>query len=95
MSDKHLTELPWKTLVTKEKIKDPGLGKALGVFGNCKEDDYPGKLKALEEIDKHGASLKKEHATPVKRLPSRPPPASVGRRRIPKRSPASKRERRV
>ena len=39
--------------------------------------------------------LKREHATPVKRQPSRPSPASVGRRRIPKRSPASKRERRV
>jgi DNA-binding transcriptional LysR family regulator len=39
--------------------------------------------------------LKKEHATPMKRQPSRPSPASVGRRRIPKRSPASKRERRV
>jgi DNA-binding transcriptional LysR family regulator len=39
--------------------------------------------------------LKKEQAPPVKREPSRSPPASVGRRRASKRSPASKRKRRV
>ena len=39
--------------------------------------------------------LKKEHAPPVKREPSRSPQASVGRRRASKRSPASKRKRRV
>jgi DNA-binding transcriptional LysR family regulator len=39
--------------------------------------------------------LKKERAPPVKREPSRSPPASVGRRRASKRSPASNRKRRV
>jgi DNA-binding transcriptional LysR family regulator len=39
--------------------------------------------------------LKKEQAPPVKREPSRSPPASVGRRRASKRSPASNRKRRV
>jgi DNA-binding transcriptional LysR family regulator len=39
--------------------------------------------------------LKKEQAPPVKREPSRSPPTSVGRRRASKRSPASKRKRRV
>jgi DNA-binding transcriptional LysR family regulator len=38
--------------------------------------------------------LKKEQAPPVKREPSRSPPASVRRRRASKRSPASKRKRR-
>ena len=61
MSEKHLTELSWKALVIKEKIKDPGLGKALVALGKCEENDYPGKIEALDEIDKHGASLKKEH----------------------------------
>ncbi len=61
MSDKHLTELPWKTLVTKQKIKDPGLGKALAALGKCEEKDVEGRTKALDEIDKHAEALKKEH----------------------------------
>jgi DNA-binding transcriptional LysR family regulator len=39
--------------------------------------------------------LKKEHAPPAKQEPSRSPPASVGGRCASKRSPASKRKRRV
>ena len=33
MSEKHLTELAWKTLAIKKQVKDGELSKALAAFG--------------------------------------------------------------
>jgi hypothetical protein len=51
MSEKHLTELPWKTLAQKHGLKDGTLQKALAKLMAAKEDDYDGRLKILKEID--------------------------------------------
>jgi hypothetical protein len=46
MREKHLTELPWKTLVAKQGVKDLGLGKALAAYTNLDATKEP--AKALE-----------------------------------------------
>ncbi len=60
MSDKHLTESPWKTLATKQKFKDPALGKALAAYENLGENEFQDRLKALEKIESEVASLLKD-----------------------------------
>jgi len=60
MSEKHLTELAWKTLATKQKLKDPGLGKALAELAKCDDTDPERALKALAAVEKHAEALKKE-----------------------------------
>src|SRR5215469_2719457 len=60
MSEKHLTELPWKTLATKQGMKDLGLGKALGVYSNIEPTKDPTKaLEGLEQITELAIKLKK------------------------------------
>lgn len=61
MSEKHLTELPWKTLAGKHKLKDPGIAKALAEFGKCAEEDYEARLKALDAVEKHAGAMEKEN----------------------------------
>lgn len=61
MSEKHLTELAWKTLLTKYKIKETKLTKALADFGKCEEKDADARIKALAAVDKEAELLKKEH----------------------------------
>ncbi len=61
MSEKHLTEAPWKAITVKQKLKDPGLGKALASFETCEEKDHTARLKALDTVEKHAEALKKEH----------------------------------
>lgn len=60
MSEKHLAEAGWKTLVTKLKLKDPGLGKALAAFEKFQDDQFEGALKALDVVDKEVAAAKKD-----------------------------------
>src|SRR3954453_9940245 len=61
MSEKHLTELPWKTLALKHKLKDGTLQKALAKLTAVKEDEYDARLKVLKEIDGCCDDLKKEN----------------------------------
>ena len=63
MSDKHLTELPWKTLVTKQGVKDLGLGKAFVSYSNIDATKEPTKaLDALKEVSELAIKLKKANA---------------------------------
>jgi hypothetical protein len=63
MSEKHLTELPWKTLVIKQGVKDPGLGKALAGYASVDGAKEPAKaLEALKEIAELALKLKKANA---------------------------------
>lgn len=62
MSDKHLTEAPWKTLAKQQKIaKDAGLAKALADYSNAAEDDHSTRLAAIDEIKAGVKKLQKEH----------------------------------
>jgi hypothetical protein len=61
MSEKHLTELPWKTLIAKHKVKETKLAKALGDYGKCDEANPDAQIKALAVVDKEAEALKKEH----------------------------------
>jgi exoenzyme U len=63
MSEKHLTEPPWKTLVSKQGVKDIGLQKALAGYARIEAAKEPGKaLEALAEICELALKLKKTHA---------------------------------
>src|SRR5258707_13806795 len=64
MGDKHLTELPWKTLTIKQKLKDPGLGKALVDLGKCDNKNPDLSLKALDLVEKHAETIKKGKPQP-------------------------------
>ncbi len=59
MSEKVLTELPWKALVVKHKLKDTTVTKALVEYAHCKEDDFDARLSALGSIEKAASALKK------------------------------------
>jgi hypothetical protein len=60
MSDKHLTELPWKALASKQGLKDLGLGKALAAYGNVDSTKEPAKaLEGLQQIAELAVKLKK------------------------------------
>lgn len=62
MSEKHLTELPWKTLVVKKAIKDLGLQKALVAYAALETTKEPGKaLEALKGIAEAAIKLKKNY----------------------------------
>jgi len=60
MSEKHLTEPAWKTLVSKHKLKDPKLGKALADLAKCDAKNAEGQIKALAAVEKEAEALKKE-----------------------------------
>ncbi len=63
MSEKHLTEPPWKVLVTKQGVKDIGLGKALVAYGNLDATKEPAKaLDGLKEIAELAVKLKKANS---------------------------------
>src|SRR5215469_2588962 len=63
MSEKHLTELPWKVLATKQGVKDLGLGKALVSYSNLDSAKEPAKaLEALKEITELALKLKKANS---------------------------------
>src|SRR4030095_15460785 len=63
MSEKHLTEQPWKTLVVKQGVKDLGLQKALVAYAKSDATNEPEKtLEALKEIAELAAKLKKTNA---------------------------------
>src|SRR5689334_8534366 len=49
MSEKHLTEAPWKALVSKQGIKDIGLQKVLAAYDRIDATNYP--FRALEMLD--------------------------------------------
>lgn len=60
MSEKHLTELPWKTLVIKQGVKDPGMQKALVAYAKLDAIKEPAKaLETLKEISELAIKLKK------------------------------------
>lgn len=63
MSDKHLTELPWKQLATKQGVKDPNLQKALAAYGKLDGAKVPkAALEALKEISEWALKAKKANA---------------------------------
>jgi hypothetical protein len=60
MSEKHLTEAPWKLLVTKYKLKDLGLQNALRAYGAIDSQKDPARaLDALADIAELSLKLKK------------------------------------
>src|SRR5882724_8015898 len=64
MSEKHLTEPPWKTLVSKQGVKDIGLQKALGAYARIDTAKEPARaLETLTEISELALKLKKSCAT--------------------------------
>jgi len=60
MSEKHLTEPPWKALAAKHKLKSSELSKALMDFAKCDAANPDAQLKVLAVIEKEAAALKKE-----------------------------------
>ena len=64
MSEKHLTEPPWKALVAKLKLKDPGLQKALAAYGKVDSEKDPAPaIEWLAEIADQAIKLKKANPT--------------------------------
>lgn len=59
MDAKLLTELGWKTLAVKNKVKDNGLQKALATYGNLDEEKYADRIKAVALVAKLAGDLKK------------------------------------
>src|SRR6266481_1736855 len=60
MSEKHLTELPWKMLAVKHKVKDNGLQKALLLYGKVDAAKEPAKaVECLADIADFAGKLKK------------------------------------
>ena len=60
MSEKHLTEAPWKTLVAKQGIKDIGLQKALASYVKIDATQEPAKAcEVLAQISELALKLKK------------------------------------
>jgi hypothetical protein len=63
MSDKHLTELPWKQLTTRHGVKDPSLQKSLVAYGKLDPAKVPrAALDALKEITELALKCKKANA---------------------------------
>ncbi len=60
MSEKHLTEPPWKLLFVKHKLKDTGLQKALNAYSKVDAAKSPELvIESLAEIAEQAAKLKK------------------------------------
>lgn len=60
MIEKHLTEPPWKSLVSKQGVKDIGLQKALAAYAKIDAAKEPATaLKTLAEISELALKLKK------------------------------------
>jgi len=63
MSEKHLTELPWKMLATKHGVKDTNLQKALAAYGKLDAAKVPrAALDALKEMSELVLKFKKANA---------------------------------
>src|SRR5215831_19432902 len=63
MSEKHLTEKPWKELVSEHGVKDFGLQKALAAYAKVDAAKEPAKeLEALKEIAELALKVKKTSA---------------------------------
>lgn len=60
MPDKFLTEDGWKAVVTRFKLKDKELQKALFMYEEQLDDDYEYRLKYLGKITTLAANLKKD-----------------------------------
>jgi hypothetical protein len=68
MSEKHLTEPPWKALVAKHQLKDNGLQKAFLAYGKLDAAKEPGPVaEALEAITGLAVKLKKAN-TAIKEI---------------------------
>src|SRR5580765_7952969 len=60
MSEKHLTELPWKQLTARHGVKDTTLQKALAGYGKLDTAKVPRMaLDALKEMSELVVKLKK------------------------------------
>ena len=59
MADRFLSELEWKRFSKANQVKDTALGKALAALETAKGPE--GELKALDDMDKAVATLKKEN----------------------------------
>jgi hypothetical protein len=62
MSEKHLTELPWKVLAlkNKDKVKDPALQKALATYGKLDGRKMPtATVECLDTIIEQATKLKR------------------------------------
>src|SRR5438067_1681675 len=60
MSEKHLTEKPWKELAAKQGIKDLGLQKSFAAHANVDAAKEPAKaVEVLKEISELSIKLKK------------------------------------
>jgi hypothetical protein len=63
MSEKHLTEQPWKALATKHGVKDTNLQKALAAYDKVDAQKTPrAALDALKEISDWAIKAKKANA---------------------------------
>jgi exoenzyme U len=64
MSEKHLTEPPWKMLISKQGVKDIGLQKALAAYAKIDGGKEPARaLAGLSEMSELALKLKKNYAT--------------------------------
>jgi hypothetical protein len=60
MSEKHLTEAPWKTLANNKGVKDLGLQKALAAYNKFDpKKEASEALTALQEVNELALKLKK------------------------------------
>jgi hypothetical protein len=60
MSEKHLTEQPWKVLATKHGVKDTNLQKALAAYGKLDAAKEPrAAVDALKEMSELASKAKK------------------------------------
>ena len=63
MSEKHLTEQPWKTLAAQHGVKDTNLQKALAAYDKVDAQKAPrAALDALKEISDWAVKVKKANA---------------------------------
>src|ERR1017187_5021327 len=59
MSEKHLTEPPWKALVSKQGFKDIGLQKTLAAYAKIDAAKEPARaIETLAEISQLATKLK-------------------------------------
>jgi len=59
MNPKTLTETGWKAILTKNKIRDNGLQKALAAYQDLDEDDHDERLKGIALVAKLAGQLKR------------------------------------
>jgi len=63
MAEKHLTEVPWKQLLTRQEVKDIGLQRAFATYAAVDGVKDPEKaLDTLAQISELALKLKKANA---------------------------------